>query len=71
MPSGEFSDDPDEQSAATLLRDDQVDFLGPETGPQEYRDDLSDDMDEGNVFKYGDADDEEESIGLDKRPSHR
>lgn len=64
MPNVEFSDDPDEQSAATLIRDDHVDFLDPEVGPEAYSDGFGDEPDEGDVLRYGD-------IGLDKQPSHR
>lgn len=63
-----FTDDPDEQiDAATLIRDDQIDFLDHE-GTDGYRDDFTDDDD---VFRYGDGDEEEGAIGLDKQPSQR
>lgn len=61
----DFSDSPEEQTA-TLIRDDQIDFLGPDGGSESYRDDFDDD----NAFIYGD-DEEEGAIGLDKQPSQR
>ena len=61
----DFSDNPEEQTA-TLIRDDQIDFLGPDGGSESYRDDFDDDDD---VFRYGD--DEEGAIGLDKQPPKR
>ena len=61
----DFSDNPEEQTA-TLIRDDQIDFLGPDGGSESYRDDFDDD----NAFIYGD-DEEEGAIGLDKQPSQR
>ena len=60
----DFLDTPEEQTN-TLIRDDQIDFLGPDGGSEGYRDDFDDD----NVFRYGD--DEEGAIGLDKQPSQR
>lgn len=60
----EFSDDPEEQTA-TLIREDQIDFLGPDGASEGYRDDFEDD----DVFRYGDE--EEGAIGLDKQPSQR
>lgn len=65
-PNGDdFLDNPEEQTA-TLIRDDQIDFLGPDGGSQSYRDDFDDDDD---VFRYGDE--EEGAIGLDKQPPPR
>ena len=62
-----FTDDPEDQlTAATVIEDDQIDFLNHESGA-EYRDEFSD---EDNVFRYGDAD-EEGAIGLDKQPPQR
>ena len=61
----DFLDNPEEQTA-TLIRDDQIDFLGPDGGSESYRDDFDDDDD---VFRYGD--DEEGAIGLDKQPPQR
>ncbi|MDI1488367.1 MAG: Tlg2-vesicle protein [Ramalina farinacea] len=62
-----FSDDPEEHAdTATLIRDDQIDFLH-ERG-EGYRDELTDDEDD--VFRFGDED-EEGAIGLDKQPSVR
>lgn len=60
----DFSDNP-EESTATLIRDDQIDFLGPDGGSEGYRDDFDD-----NVFRYGD-DEEEGAIVLDKQPPQR
>jgi hypothetical protein len=63
-----FTDDPEEQAAAaTLLRDDQIDFLDHEE-VEGYRDEFTNDDD---VFRYGDGDEEEGAIGLDKQPSQR
>ena len=62
----DFSDNPEEQTA-TLIRDDQIDFLGPDAGSENYRDDFDDD-DDDDVFRYGD---EEGAIGLDKQPPQR
>lgn len=65
-PNGDdFSDNPEEQTA-TLIRDDQIDFLGPDGGSESYRDDFDDD---DNIFRYGD--DEEGAIGLDRQPPQR
>ena len=61
----DFSDNSEEQTA-TLIRDDQIDFLGPDGGSEGYRDDFDDD----DAFRYGD-DEEEGAIGLDKQPPHR
>ena len=59
----DFSDNLEDQPA-TLVRDDQIDFLGPDGGSEGYRDDF--DVDD---FRYGD--DEEGAIGLDKQPPQR
>ena len=71
-PRGEFSDEPDEEAAtATILRDDQIDFLeirGDMPDPNRDEDEEEDGKDD--VFKYGDGD-EEGAIGLDKRPPQR
>ena len=69
-PNEEFSDDVEEQAAtATLIRDDQIDFLDREGATEDYRDDFTDDEDD--VFQYGDGNDEEEAIGLDKQAPYR
>ena len=69
-PNEEFSDDVEEQAAtATLIRDDQIDFLDREGATEGYRDDFTDDEDD--VFRYGDGNDEEEAIGLDKQAPYR
>ena len=66
----EFSDEVEEQAAtATLIRDDQIDFLDREGATGGYRDEFTDDEDD--VFRYGDGNDEEEAIGLDKQPPYR
>lgn len=67
----EFSDDPEEQAAtATLIRDDQIDFLGPEGRRDEYRDEFSEDEDD--VFRFGDGPgDEERGISLGRQQPHR
>lgn len=63
-----FTDDPEDQvAAATILEDDQIDFLDRD-GDDLYRDDFTDNDD---VFRYGDGDVEEGAIGLDKQPSQR
>jgi len=68
--TGRFSDDVDEQAAtATLIRDDQIDFLDRDAATGAYRDEFTDDEDD--VFRYGDGDEEEGAIGLDKQPPHR
>ena len=44
---GVFTDDPEEQEAtATLLRDDQIDFLDPEAARDSYQDEFSEDEDD-------------------------
>ncbi len=70
---GEFSDDPEGQSAAaTILReedyDDNVDFFGESEHDNVggYRDDSPDDGQD--VFRHGDGDDED-AIGLNSRPN--
>ena len=64
--AGDFSDDVDEQAAtATLIQDDQIDFLDHGETIETYRDDYTDDED--NVFRYGDGDEEAGAIGLDKQ----
>ena len=68
--TGSFSDIPEEDASAEALQDDQIDFLDTESGPDYYRDNESDDGTQ-DVFKYGDGDDEEEAIGLDKQQSKR
>ena len=66
QPTSEFLDDPEQAATATLLRDDQIDFL--DQGSQdEYRDDFDDD---NGVFRYGDAEDDD-AIGLDRQPPQR
>lgn len=66
--STEYSDGADENTAtATVLRDDQIDFRDDDD-THDYRDEYTDDED--NVFKHGDGD-EEEAIGLDKRPPRK
>ena len=65
----DFSDDPEEQTAtATLIRNDQIDFLDQDVG-NSYRDEFTDDEDD--VFRYGDGDEEEGAIGLDKQRPQR
>lgn len=62
----EFMDDPEEQAAtATLIRDDQIDFLHEDA--TEYRDEETGDED---VFQYGDGQ-EGDAIGLDKQQPQR
>lgn len=62
-----FSDNADEQTAAaTLLRDDDVDYLADDTLDGSYRDETTDDEDD--VFRQGDGD-EEEAIGLHRQRS--
>lgn len=65
----EFSDDSEVQAAtATLLRDDQIDFLDQGDGRDEYRDEYTDDED--NDFRFGDGD-EEGAIGLNRQSPKR
>ena len=62
-------DGPNEQTdAATLLGDDQIDFLDHDEGRDAYRDEFTDDEDD--VFRYADADDEN-AIGLDQQPPRK
>ena len=64
-----FLDEPNEHTdAATLLRDDQIDFLDHDGGREVYRDELTNDEDD--VFMYADADDED-AIGLDQQPPRK
>ena len=66
----EFSDDANEQQAtATLLRDDQIDFLDGEGARGDYQDEFSDDED--NVFRYDDGAEEEGAIGLGNQAPKR
>ena len=67
---GDFSDNPEEDAAATLIRDDQIDFLDNDASHDRYQDETSED-DNDDVFKYGDGGDEEEAIGLNKQTPHR
>ncbi|KAK3179000.1 hypothetical protein OEA41_001139 [Lepraria neglecta] len=68
--SGDFSDDIEEQAAtATRIRDDQIDFLDREGASGGYHDEYTEDEDD--IFKYGDGDEEEEAICLDKQTPHR
>ena len=63
-----YTDDPEDQTAAaTVIENDQIDFLNRE-GDDDYRDEFTDDDD---VFRYGDGDEEEGGIGLDKQPPQR
>ncbi len=69
--NGEFSDDPEgETAAATALRDDDIDFFDEDEdeGAERYRDDFTDN--EQDVFSHGDGD-EEDSIGLNKQHSRK
>lgn len=69
--SGAFADDPEEQeAAATLLRDDQIDFLDTEARRGRYQDEFSDD-DDYDPFRNGDGGDEEGGISLGNQPPHR
>lgn len=68
--SGESSEDPEEQaSAAEDFRDDQIDFLDREHDPEGYQDAFTDDEDD--VFRYGDGDEEEGAISLNKQLPQR
>ncbi len=64
----DFADDPEAQaSAATLLEDDHIDFLGyGDVGADRYQDEVSENGDD--VFGVGD---EDGAIGLDRQPSQR
>ena len=62
-----FADDPEEQRAtATLVQDDQIDFLDSESRGDDYRDEFSEDED--NVFRYADGDDDTNAINLNPQP---
>lgn len=63
-----FSDESDEQAAANLLRDDEIDFPDHEERNGFYRDEFTDDEDD--VFRSADAD-EEDAINLVRQPSRR
>lgn len=66
-PRGEFFDEADEEAAtATILQDDQIDFLDIRGMPDPDR--FEDDADDGH--RYEDSN-EEDTIGLDKRLPHR
>ncbi|MCJ1463661.1 Tlg2-vesicle protein [Pseudocyphellaria aurata] len=66
----DFSDDPEEQATiATLLRNDQIDFLDEENDQDDYMDVFSDDDDDENAFQFGEE--EEGAIGLNKQPPRR
>ena len=68
---GAFTDDPEEQeAAATLLRDDQIDFLDTESSRGRYQDEFSDD-DDHDPFRNGDGGDEQGGINLEHQPPHR
>lgn len=65
---GDFSDDPEEQAAAaTVLRDDDIDFLDNEETIDGYRDETDDDDD---VFRHGNGDDDE-AIGLNDQRTRK
>ena len=67
-PRGDFFDELDEEAAtATILQDDQIDFLdvrGDMPDPGRYEDEVDDNI----GYEDGNA---EETIGLDKRPTPR
>ena len=68
---GAFADDPEEhEAAATLLRDDQIDFLDTGVSRTRYQDEFHDD-DDYDPFQNGDGGDEEGGISLGNQPSHR
>ena len=68
--SGDFSDNIEEQAVtATRIRDDRIDFLDHDGASGGYRDEYTDDEDD--IFRYGDGDEEEEAIGLDKQTPHQ
>lgn len=59
-----FLDESNEPTnTATLLGDDQIDFLDHEVNRDAYRDEFTDDDDDDDVFRYADTD-EEDAIGL-------
>lgn len=65
-----FTDDPEEaQATATLIRDDQIDFVDSQRTKGAYRDEFSEDEDD--VFRFGDGDDGEGAISLDRQFSQR
>ena len=62
-------DNPDDQTAAaTIIQDDQIDFLD-HVGADEYRDEFTTD-DDASAFTYTDED-EEGAIGLHKQSPQR
>lgn len=66
---GDFSDDPEERTAAApILRDDDIDFLDDEETRHGYRDEFTDDEDD--VFRHGDGDDEE-AIGMETQSARK
>ena len=69
QPTSEFLDDPEQAATATLIRDDQIDFLDQESR-DDYRDDFTDDDDGDDIFSHGDGD-EADNIGLNKQQPHR
>ena len=63
-----FSDEPDEERTATLLEDDQIDFLNPDEG---YRDEWGlEDSGDAKVLRVGTRD-EEQGFGLDEQLERR
>ena len=65
----EFMDDPEQAATATLIRDDQIDFLEQDQ-PDGYRDEFTDEEDDDDVFRYGDGN-EVDNIGLHKQQPGR
>ena len=66
----DFADDPESRAAAaTLLEDDQIDFLDyGDGGTNRYQDEASDDENDVDRFR---ARDEEGAIGLNRQPPQR
>ncbi len=61
--SDSFSDDPDDDRPATILRDEDMTDLENGVDAGDYRDDCTDDDD--NVFRQGDG--EEDSVRMSKQ----
>ena len=63
-----FSDEPDEERTATLLEDDQIDFLNPDEG---YRDEWGLEHSGDAKMLHVGARDEEGIIGIDEHVGRR
>lgn len=71
MAEDEFTDDPDDNAAVGILRNDHIDFLSYEDGQVEYEDDFRhDDEEEPGISHYPNGD-EEGAISLNKQTAKR